>query len=261
MDDGNSRWTFWKTWRFDRPRLRRMAFVGMLIGSVGILLVLFFHGQYKFGPITLSLRTFRNPSRLLLISFGLWYVLTDRAFLFLRQLGRLGMADWKSGSWIRRGLILLAATQVYFLADAWLDFPHHVIRMHALMDETRTKFSSHYEKGDRRNLEHFAIECCQEIPEDARVLFHGHIEGMIFAYEFYPRRVFMLPQEMGEISRTWHHQAWLKGMPDDPLEPFWSSQFQVRSVERDEFLRGRGITHEVWFSEDDVAACRWRTLK
>ncbi len=263
MAEQSSRWTNWRYWRFDRPTARRWALLAMFIGSLGILLVSFFPGQHHLGPITLSLRSFRNPSRLMMISFAVWYALTDSMYTFLLRARDLAVVDWHKGSWLRRGLLALAGVQLYFLAEAWSDYPHHVIRVQTLTENMRTEPTNEYQldKIARRNLENFAIECRQDLPSDARILFHGHIEGMIFAYEVYPCRVFMLPQEYGDIARTWHEQSWLKGMPDDPLEKFWQSKIQSETVDRDQFLREHHISHEVWFSEDDLTACRWRKLQ
>ena len=246
-------------WKFLTPSLitaRRAALVAMLLFGLGMIFVWTVPGRPEYAPLgSSSLRAVFRPYRGMMISFLVWCALSDPVVAAISKIGPFMLANWR-----RRTLLALLVAELFLFTRFWINYPYHVVRMCELTTCDRTEPTVLLDWHTHRNMECFAGECCQDFPESARILYHGHIEGMVFAYQVYPRRVFMLPEEYGEISRSWHAQKWLNGMPDDPLEAFWHAN-PPPTIDRDTFIREHGLTHEVWFNGDEPVACRWRKLE
>lgn len=244
-----------------RHDLRRWVGRGLLIFSAVLLVAIVFPGQYYLGPLLISLRSTRNPLWEVVVCTLLWHGLSDEAYPRYRHIVLSTIGLVRRISWYHRVLLALAVVQIALLAATWLHYPAHVISVQRLETLEATQPTNQYdEEHERENFDYFAAQCRRELPSDARILYHGHIEGMVFAYEVFPRRVFMLPGEYCDIARSWHKQRWLEGMPDDPLEPVWHQGLPTERPDRETFIREHGLTHEVWFDENEPVACRWRRL-
>ncbi len=112
------------------------------------------------------------------------------------------------------------------------------------------------------NFDFFCLACGDRIPADARILFHGGNEGLILAFELYPRRVFMLPQEQRDMFHNcWKKELWCRGMAADPLDKFWRWDPPLNTVPEDKFIEEHGITHVVMFDPLNAANCRIQAVR
>ena len=114
------------------------------------------------------------------------------------------------------------------------------------------------ELGDRKvpSLECFAQRVINETPADARILFRGRTAGMRLAFEVYPRRVFMLPQDYRTMATEWHVQPWLKNSPVDWHESYWHQFIPATAIPADEFVRQHRITYVASFDELNLSECK-----
>ena len=78
---------------------------------------------------------------------------------------------------------------------------------------------------------------------------------MRFAYEVYPRRVFILPQEMTRMAKSWHKQPQLSDLPPDPHEPYWHQFLPKDSPDPADFIRQHEINYVATFDECDLSRC------
>jgi len=145
-------------------------------------------------------------------------------------------------------------------AHSLVIYPDHLVRnfrsAELLAREPQQELSTH----KSTSVEYFATNCCQLLPRDARILLHARNEGLLLAYELYPRRVFMLPSESCEFPINWRYQPWHKDMEDDPVESYWRSDIDGHE-DRAVFIREHGITHEVFFDADEAMNCRWGAVR
>jgi hypothetical protein len=110
-------------------------------------------------------------------------------------------------------------------------------------------------------VDSLAVTCCKATPKNARILYHGAQEGLIFAYEVYPRRVFMLPSEWSQLSANWHTKRWLQNLWPDPLEKYWGQVTVMTEAERQDFIQEHKITHEVFYDAAHPDKCRCEVLR
>ncbi len=116
---------------------------------------------------------------------------------------------------------------------------------------------------DERNLirhSHWAtlrlMQAIEPLPADARILYHGGPECMILAYELYPRRVFLLPEEQVRLC-----EEWVFGREAQPSIR-WPASLDVPSVDKEQFLREHRITHDLaLIKSGSTAVCRSRRLR
>jgi len=244
-----------------RRAVRLLALAAMVVSAVLIVIVLVAPFRIYIGPLRISLRTSRNPGMVLVSSWVVWYLLARILPDERSRLRAALYALWYPPRLVHRVCLSLAGAQLLLLTNSWLGFADHVFGMHrwTLMQRTEPTFFDG--ERDYANLEYLAAVCRHEMPPESRILYHGHIEGMVFAYEVYPRKVYMHPADLYEIARSWHKQRWLEGMPDDPLEKFWQQDFPKEFVSPEQFNQDHHITHEVWFDETQPTACVWRTVR
>jgi hypothetical protein len=85
-------------------------------------------------------------------------------------------------------------------------------------------------------------------------LYHGPNEGLVLAYELYPRRVFMLPQEQRDLFEyCWYMESWCRGMAADPLDRYWKWDQPVLNISQEQFIADHQITWVVTFDSSDVS--------
>jgi hypothetical protein len=110
-------------------------------------------------------------------------------------------------------------------------------------------------------IENLAVICCRQTPKNAHILYHGTHEGWIFAYEVYPRRVYMLPTDSSKLSASWHLKRWLHNLWPDPLEKYWDRKVTMTEAEREDFIQEHKITHEVFYDAAHPEQCRCEVLR
>ncbi|HTQ38083.1 MAG TPA: hypothetical protein VMJ32_03595 [Pirellulales bacterium] len=100
--------------------------------------------------------------------------------------------------------------------------------------------------GTCSNLDHFCQQCRAQIPPNANILYHGPNDGLVMAYELYPRRLYMLPYEQRNLCEyCWCLEKWCRGMAPDPLDIVWKWDPPIPDVPEDQFVREHHITYVV----------------
>jgi len=261
--------------------INRFGFALMMLCAVGLTVGTFAPNRYRIGPISISLRGLRNPTVGLLIGYVLWRMTYDgfgewlkvRVDRFSGATGRFGGAAgqfgaqarrfvfrsrelWKNWGWRQRTMFAVVICQGLFVLRFWQTYP-------AVMDYERMaransfRLASYGPPGHEVSLlEHFCREICDATPPNARILFHGGTPAMRFAYEVYPRRVFILPQEMTRMAESWQNQPQLCDLAPDPHELYWHQFLPKDSPEPADFIRQHEINYVATFDEFDLSRCR-----
>ena len=194
---------------------------------------------------------------------GLWFLEGGSQWLIAvggRVLAKFP-ATWRSWDWRGRCMFALVAAQVLLVARFWGHYPSILAFERTAM--ANAYISPTFKINDLRlpTLECFSRLVREHLPPDARILFHGRTAALRFTYEVYPRRVFMLPQEMRELAASWHVQPQLRNLPADPHLGFWLDKLPTASIEPAEFIRDHGIDFIATFDENDLAACRVEAVR
>ncbi len=259
--------------------LNRTSFVLMFVFAVLAIVVAVAPGRHHIGPLLISMRSLRNPVCGMALAYILWRSTYDgfagwllkfmwplengsRSFIaYVQRVFTKLRATWRIWDWRRRCMFALLAGQALLVARFWKDYPSVLSFERAAMASAYS--SPTFKMNGQRlpTLECFSRMVREQLPPDARILFHGRTAALRFAYEVYPRRVFMLPQEMRELAAAWHVQPQLRDLPDDPHLRFWHDKLPTTSVEPAEFIRERGIDYIATFDENDLAACRVEAVR
>ncbi len=169
--------------------------------------------------------------------------------------------DWRSWGWQRTAVLLLLGLHGLLAFRSVLYYPEHVITNHWLSLQHSADRNNQSPDQMPGRIDEFAARCRRELPPDAHILFHGSHEGSVFAYEVYPRKVFRLPSEAFQVVADIESRPCVKGFPKDPVEAYWNRQLPLRPEDREAFIRGHGITYEVFYDADRTAECRWEKVR
>jgi len=258
--NSNARWWF-----------NRAGFALMLIGTFGITVATFAPNRYRIGPLSVSTRGIRNPMLGLLAGYVLWRTtydgfgrwLKDRtdwigppAIAYASRSFARSLDRWRQWGWRLRTMFVLTICQALLVLRFWSAYPA-LLDYQRYSQENTVRLSSFGPPGHELSLlEHFCREVCERTPPNARILFHGHTPAMRFAYEVFPRRVFILPQEMTAMAESWHVQPQLHDLPDDSHEPYWHQFMPTDSTTPAVFMRQHAIDYVATFDEYDLSRCR-----
>jgi hypothetical protein len=254
--------------------INRIGFVVLLGSTAGFILSIFAPYRYEIGPIKISFRMVRNPMIGMLIGYVMWRMTYDgfgawlknrvrwaagggREYdVYLTSVLRRWFQLWKGWKWRERAMLLLVLVQAGFVVRIWQRYP-------SLLEFEREAHANMFiypTSGDpgseRPILEHFCREVCEKTPPNARILFHGGTAGMRLAYEIYPRRVFILPQEMTAMAESWHVQPQLCDLTSDAHEEYWHQFLPHTTVQPSVFIRQHRINYIATFDEYDLSRCR-----
>jgi hypothetical protein len=244
-----------------RGSVRWMAF------ALGVLCIVLAFVAYNYpircyvGPLRISLRSMRNPITAAAVCALVWYLTSHRNFARILAGRDASLSAWRSCSYGLRAVLLVLVANVALGAYTLVQYPYSLLYVHMWYAIGRESPAWVDHQVWHSYIQHFAERCQRELPPDARILYHGHIESMEFAYEVYPRRVFMLPCDLYAIAGSWHKQQWLAGMPNDPLEAYWHRDFPSQTTDRETFIREHGITHEAFFDPDSWFECRFVAIQ
>jgi hypothetical protein len=257
-----------------RRLINRFGFVMLLVGAVLTIVATIYPDRWHLGPVLIKLRSVRNPAALAVLGYLLWRTTYDGFGAWVKrriapvevQSGRLGdwlrrvaerfVALWRVWGWRDRLMFVAVAAQAFFAMRFWEDYPAYLeFERQVIGNSYRTPT---YEFNGRKLpvLECFGRRLATELPEDARILFHGQTAGLRLAYEVYPRPVFMLSQEMRVMAASWHVQPQLADLPGDAKPDYWNRRLPDDSVDERQFIAEHRITHVVTFDEYDIAKCR-----
>jgi hypothetical protein len=257
-----------------RRWLNRFSLALMFVFAALAVFVAIAPGRHQIGSLAISMRSLRNPVCGMALAYIVWRATYDgfggwllhrlwpleSGSQWLIAYGRRTFANflatWRSWDWRGRCMFALVAGQALLVARFWEDYPSVLSFERMAMANAYTS-PTYKINGERLpTLECFGRSVREQLPPDARILFHGRTAVLRFAYEVYPRRVFMLPQEMRELAATWHVQPQLRDLPDDPHLRFWHDKLPTASIEPAEFIREHRIDFIATFDENDLAACR-----
>jgi hypothetical protein len=235
----------------------RLAIAACGLG-LGLVATLYPH-WWHVGRWLRFLHHLRNPAVLSLAGFLLWYAAIDRRgdpFRFVRRALVDLLATWKVSDWRRRSFFLIATCNLIMLLFHASRYPQLLYQ-----DRENQQFAAAAPQaapGRRRvsSIEHFARQVVAETPADARILYQGRTAVMRLAFEVYPRRVFMLPQDFRTMATQWHVQPWLRNPPVDRHEPYWHQFIPIVNADPEAFIREHAITYVARFDEMDSSQCQ-----
>ena len=251
--------------------LNRAGFAAMLIFAVALAVGTFAPYRFRIGPFSISLRGVRNPMLGLLAGYIVWRTTYDGFGSWLKRwTDRIGdpagghakrnfaraFELWRTWGWRQRTMLLVLICQAIVVAQFWQTYPT-LLNFEREAQANTFRYTSFGPPGHELSLlEHFCREICEQTPPNARILFHGRTPAMRFAYEVYPRRVFILPQEMTAMAESWHVQPQLRDLPADPHELYWHQYLPHDSADPTAFIREHAIDYVATFDEYDLSRCR-----
>lgn len=229
------------------------AFAGF-IAILLLIVALAWPRVWTFGSLQISLHNTRNSCLVTEGALLIWALTSDRTWRLLRAIRR-------NFSRPQQAVAAVLGVNAVLAIYALLSYPQNLTdytRManDDLAEPLQYKYGQVFVPQDN-----FAARCCAELPANARILYHGINEGWVFAYDVYPRRVFMLPSDWWHLAASCHLKPWFSYLPSDPLEAYWHRAATSSANERDTFIREHGITHEVFFDAQNPAACRWEAVR
>ena len=253
---------------------RLLSYLGLAILALSVTLgsvAFFYPHRWHVGPLVIALRHTGRPIGFSLAGFVLWYFTVDRRRrsykFFRRRLApletQLGAARgrcftaWRFWDWRQRLFLVITGSNLVVMAIDASHYPQHLQQD----QDNRNRSIARAQRGKEPQLEHFARMVVQQTPADARILFQGRTAGMRFAFEVYPRRVFMLPQDYRAMATQWHVQSWLKDPPVDRHESYWHRFIPQVYVPADDFVRAHRITYLARFDELDLSQCKLERLQ
>jgi hypothetical protein len=257
-----------------RRLINRVGFALMLLAAALTVSAAFYPGRWQFGPVLISLRSMRNPMAVTVLGYILWRTTYDgfgrwlkrrisglesygdQLGVWSKQVARRFIAVWLRWGWRERLIFAAVACQTFFALRFWQDYPAYLENEH-LATANSYKMATQDLNGRRLPVvECFSRRVCAEVPDDARILFHGQTAGLRLAYEVYPRQVFMLPQEMRALAASWHVQPQLADLPEDRKTAFWQERLPEASIDERQFIAEHRINYVVTFDEYDLDKCR-----
>jgi len=109
--------------------------------------------------------------------------------------------------------------------------------------------------------EFFAPQWKRLIPPEAAIAYRGSWEGPLVAYELYPRRLYLLPEDARRLAANWHSHRWLtektkgKSLRDRWTDEFWLRRTSWPTFDIASFVRERNIEFLLTFDEANEERC------
>jgi hypothetical protein len=201
-----------------------------------------------------SIWTSPSPTQSATISFLLFAAAltsTDpRSYLHMAA-WRCGV-QWNRWNWRARVILIFFCCNVALMCNSLCAYWRHASTMF-LVHDALTANTCDQDGKLQPNFDNFCKRCREQIPLDARILYHGPNEGLVLAYVIYPRRVFMLPGEQRDMfHECWRRESWCQGMTADPLDAYWKWDPSMPNISEEQFIADRRVTYVVTFDETDV---------
>lgn len=171
------------------------------------------------------------------------------------------LIQWACWNWRARLMLVFLILQLSFMGFSVCQYWQRASTMFSYHDSVRPSYLTP-EKKLLADFDYLCQECLQQIPADANILYHGPNEGLILAYELYPRSVFMLPQEQRDMFQyCWRLEEWCQGMTPDPLELYWKWDYPLQNISEEQFIADHQITYVVTFDKSHVSNTRIQMLR
>jgi hypothetical protein len=242
--------------------LLRLAIAAVGLGF-GLLATMSPHWQ-RLGLWLISLPLPRNPLAWSLFGCLLWYAAVARhreSSQFVHRALANFLTSWLAWDWRARLFFVISTCNltVLLVHAGW--YPRHLDQ-----DGENREFAVVHAEGGLgihkiASLEHFARQVVERTPADARILYQGRTAVVRLAYEVYPRRVFMLPQDFRTMATQWHVQPWMRDAPNDPHEAYWHQFLPVVNADQETFIREHAITYLARFDETDMSKCKLERVR
>jgi hypothetical protein len=218
----------------------------------------------RLGLRLISLPLLRNPLALSAAGFLLWYGTVHRyrdSSRFVHRALVHSLATWKIWDWRCRLFFLITTCNLTMMLAHASRYPHHLFQDGQNREFALAHAQGAFGNGKVSSLEHFARQVVAQTPADARILYQGRTAVVRLAFEVYPRRVFMLPQDFRTMATQWHVQPWLRDAPTDPHEAYWHQFLPVVNADREAFVRQHAITYMARFDEMDLSKCKLERVR
>jgi hypothetical protein len=267
----------------------------MLLCVVAATMALVSPGRWHLGPVQISVRSLRNPVYGFFLMWLAWCSASPAIVAQARVSFTRMRLVWKQQPMGRRTVLALLAAQALLATNSLVSFPGRIAsRIHNELRLER-EFSIASEVGPAKNPADAALvaavgayadpaldtawqqysladrygaireaswaadrvaRATEPLPNDARILYHGGSECMILAYEMYPCRVFMLPDEQAATCEDWMFAA------EKKLPIHWPQSLVPPRADREQFLREHRITHDIGLvNSHKTAMLRVRRLR
>ena len=273
--------TQWLLARFPRScRLtNRLAFLAMFLFSLSVVMAIVAPQHYRIGPLRVSFDGVLKPViewlaayvvwRSTYDGFGAWLRrwlsplerLIDRVFAQLRAAVPRLREQWRRWGWRERLVLAAVGCQVLLAVRSWDGYPRQLESVRSA-SQFMQQYPYHYPGGHASpTLDYFCETIRASTPPDARILFYGRTPAARVAYEVFPRRVFMLPQDYTALAAAWHVQPWCQQFAPDPHIAYWQRLLPHDTVAARTFIHDRGITWIAAFDEYDMNLCRVEAVR
>jgi hypothetical protein len=170
-------------------------------------------------------------------------------------------ALWRRWNWGARAVCLVVLLQGVGVTKVLLGYWEQTSNLFLAHEFVHSPQFSYLNQWNS-SFDRLCADCRRVIPPDARVLYHGPTEGLVLAYEIYPRRVFMLPHEQRDLFHNgWCTDLWCRDMAVDPLDQCWKWDPPLREIPPPQFISEHGITYVVTYDNSDPDNCTiqaWR---
>jgi hypothetical protein len=231
---------------------RVIAFIGSLqAAAMALIGIVTFDLRWK----SASIWNFPPPTVTATISFLLLVIAftrTDPRPQLISILQRFG-TQWMAWNWRGRTVLIFLAINVAMITNSFCTYWKHTSTIFSYHNELLA--SSCDENGRAApNFDNFCRRCREEIPSDAKILYRGPNEGLVLAYELYPRRMYLLPQDQHDMFyNCWCRETWCQNMAPDPLEHYWKWDQPCTSISPEKFIADHQITYLVTFDNTDIS--------
>jgi len=237
-----------------------MAIVGAVeSGALAIVGILAIDLRWKFASIWTS----PTPTQFASISFLLFAaaLTTTDPRSYMRAVAERFKFQWNRWNWQSRVVFIFFCCNVLLMCNSLCTYWRHASTLFSAHDESVAN-SCDPDDNLQPNFDNFCRRCREQIPPNARILYHGPNEGLVSAYELYPRRVFMLPAEQRDMfHECWRREKWCQGMTADPLDQYWKWDPSLPNISQPQFIADHRVTYVVTFDESDITKNSIQSLR
>ncbi len=170
---------------------------------------------------------------------------------------------WKIQPWWGRVLIIVGIGHGLISVGYLLNCPEDLFRQYQEIEEFASTPSRLFAGQPVANLEYHILRYRRVIPPRAQIAYRGHWEAMIVAYRLYPRRLFLLPEDVQRLARAWGDHRWLEiktkgaSRADAWTDEYWAARHPpVEIPPLSQFLADRHIEYIIRYDENHPELCQ-----
>ncbi|MGB9688490.1 hypothetical protein [Thermogutta sp.] len=170
---------------------------------------------------------------------------------------------WKIQPWWGRVLIIVGIGHGLISVGYLLNCPEDLFRQYQEIEEFASTPSRLFAGQPVANLEYHILRYRRVIPPRAQIAYRGHWEAMIVAYRLYPRRLFLLPEDVQRLARAWGDHRWLEiktkgaSRADAWTDEYWAARHPpVEIPPLSQFLADRHIEYIILYDENHPELCQ-----